>query len=73
MEITDQGHVNAHAIELLTDRGDLGGSFWRVDRDADGLRSRLRQFLDLDRRGDGIGSVGIGRAGGARQSIGSVG
>ena len=60
VEITNQRNTFTHAVELFADvrhrRGRLGG----IDRDADKLRTRLGEFLDLNRRSDGIDGIGVG-------------
>jgi hypothetical protein len=60
VEVADQRHVDAHAVELLADVGHLGRGLGRVDRDAHHLGARDGQFLDLDRGADGIDRVGVG-------------
>ena len=60
VEIADQRHMHAHAVQLLADvRHGLRGLVV-VDRDAHQLRTRQRQLLDLDRGTDGVRGVGVG-------------
>jgi len=59
VEVADQRHVDAHAVELLADVGHRGGGLWRVDRDADHLGAGDREFLDLDRGADRVDRVGV--------------
>ncbi len=60
VEVTHQRHVDAHAIELIADRLDLGRGFGRVDGDPHHLAAGLRQFLHLNRGADRVGRVGVG-------------
>ena len=60
MEVADERHVDAHAIELLADRRHLARRFRRIDRDPHQFRTGLRQFLDLDGRADRVGGIGVG-------------
>ena len=59
VEVADQRHVDAHAVELLADVGHGRRSVGRVDGDAHHLRAGKRQFLDLDRGADGVHRVGV--------------
>ena len=60
VEVADQRHVDAHAVELLADVGHLRRGLGRVDGDAHHLGAGDRQFLDLDRGADGVHRVGVG-------------
>lgn len=60
MEVSDQRHVDPHAVELLADRRHGLRSLWRIDRDADHLRSGQGQFLDLNGRANHVFGIGIG-------------
>ena len=60
MKVTDQGHIDTHAVKLLANiRHSLGG-FRGVDRDANHLGASQRQLFNLDGRADGIDGVGVG-------------
>jgi len=60
VEIADERHVDAHAIELLADVRHLRRGLGRVHGDADHLRAGNRELLHLDRRADRIDRVGVG-------------
>ena len=60
MEVAHQGHIDAHAVELVSDVRDRCCSLRRVDGDADQFGPRHRQFLDLDRGADHIDGVRVG-------------
>ena len=60
VKITNQGNTFTHAVELFADVGHRRGRLGGIDRDADKLRTRLGEFLDLNRRSDGIDGIGVG-------------
>ena len=60
VEVAHQRHRHAHAVELFADGGHLARGFGRVDGDAHHFGTGQGQCLDLHRRGDGIGRIGIG-------------
>ena len=60
VKITDQRHRNAHAIKLLAYRWHGTRCLVVVHRNPNQLGAGLRQFLDLNRRRNGVGGVGVG-------------
>ena len=73
VKIPDQGHINAHAVQLLSDvRHGLCG-LWGVDSDAYELGARDGQLLDLNGRPNGVGRVRVGHGLNANRGIGTHG
>jgi hypothetical protein len=60
MKIADERHRHTHPVELIANVRNGGSGFGRVHRDPHQFRPGLSQFLHLDCRADGVGSVGIG-------------
>ena len=60
VEITDQRHITAQSIESATNGRHLRGRLWRIDGDADDLRTSLPELIHLLYGGIDIGRVGIG-------------
>ena len=59
MKIAHEWHINAHAVELLTNRRNGGSSISVVDSDPNHFGTGSRQVLDLNRSADHIGSVRV--------------
>jgi hypothetical protein len=60
MEVADQGHIDAHFVELVANvRHSLGG-FGGVDGDAHHLGASDGQLFDLDGGADHVDRVGVG-------------
>ncbi len=60
VEIADQGHVEAHAVQPFADPGHRGRRLDRVDRDAHQLRAGAMELRHLNGGGDLVGGVGVG-------------
>ncbi|MNI35030.1 hypothetical protein D3C73_890410 [compost metagenome] len=60
VEVSNQRHIHAHAIKLFANGDHFAGRLGRVHRDPYQLGAGQRQFLDLDRRGDRVGGIGVG-------------
>ena len=60
VEVPHQRHVEAHAVELLTDGRDFRRRLGRVHGDANDLGARLRELLHLHGGGDRVGRVRVG-------------
>ena len=59
VEIAHQRHVDVHLVELFADVGHGRSRFRAVHRQAHQFRTGTRQFLDLDRRADGVGRIRV--------------
>ena len=59
VKIAHQRHVDVHLVELLADVRHGGRRFRTVHRQAHQFRTGTRQFLDLDRRADGVGRIRV--------------
>ena len=60
MKVTNQGHINAHFVELISDMGNGLCSLWRVDSDPHQFRTRYGQFFNLNGCSNDINGVGVG-------------
>ena len=60
MKVTNQGHINAHFVKLISDVGDGLCSLWCVDSDPHQFRTRQGQFFDLNGCSDDINGIGVG-------------
>jgi len=60
MKIANEGHINAHFVELIANVRNSFSSFRGVDSQAHHLRTRQGQFLDLDGGTDDIHRVCVG-------------
>ena len=69
MEITNQGNIDTHAIELLADMWNGLCSLWRIDRDTDKLGASQCQFLDLNCRTYDVGCIRVGHGLNAHRRI----
>ena len=60
VKVADQRHIDAHAIELLTDVGHGLGSLWRIDGDSNHFGASNGKLFDLNGRTNRVDRVGIG-------------
>ena len=60
MEVADDRDADAEIVELPADLGDRGRRGVVVDRHADELAAGVGEPRDLERRGVGVGRVGVG-------------
>ena len=60
VEIADQRHVDAHAVELLADLRHTGGGFRGIHRDPHQFGAGAGQFGTLHGRRHVVGGIGVG-------------